>query len=85
MELAGTGEMAVRLYALAAQVYGLYQESAWTRRQCFPQTATGEELDKHGALRGITRNGASKAAGACASPSRRQGRRTCPSPRGRCA
>ena len=63
MELAGTGEMAVRLYALAAQVYGLYQESAWTRKQCFPQTATGEELDKHGALRGITRNGASKAAG----------------------
>ena len=63
MELAGTGEMAVRLYALAAQVYGLYQESAWTRKQCFPQTATGEELDKHGALRGITRNGDSKAAG----------------------
>ena len=63
MELAGTGEMAVRLYALAARSMGLYQESAWTRRQCFPQTATGEELDKHGALRGITRNGASKAAG----------------------
>lgn len=42
MELAGAGEMAVRLRALAAQVYGLYLESAWTRKQCFPQTATGQ-------------------------------------------
>lgn len=36
------GEAAVRLYALAAQVYGLYAELDWTRKQCFPQTATGE-------------------------------------------
>lgn len=53
MEPNGTGEMAVRMYALAAQVYGLYEELAWTCRQCFPQTATGEELEKHGFLRGI--------------------------------
>ena len=53
MELAGAGEMAVRLRALAAQVYGLYLESAWTRKQCFPQTATGEDLDRHAFLRGI--------------------------------
>ena len=59
----GTGELAVRLYALAAQVYGLYQEAEWTRRQCFPQTATGEELDKHAFLRGLTRNEAVRAAG----------------------
>ena len=59
----GTGELAVRLYALAAQVYGLYQEADWTRRQCFPQTATGEELDKHAFLRGLTRNEATRAAG----------------------
>ena len=63
MELAGAGEMAVRLRALAAQVYGLYLESAWTRKQCFPQTATGEELDRHAFLRGITRLPASRAAG----------------------
>ena len=52
VELAGTGELAVRLYALAAQVYGLYEEAAWTKRQCFPQTATGEDLEKHAELRG---------------------------------
>ena len=63
MEVSGTGEMAVRLYALAAQLYGLYEENAWTRKQCFPQTAAGEELDKHAALRGLTRNEAVKAAG----------------------
>ena len=35
MEPNGTGEMAVRMYALAAQVYGLYEELAWTCRQVF--------------------------------------------------
>lgn len=63
VELAGTGETAVRLYALAAQVYGLYEEAAWTRRQCFPQTATGEDLEKHAALRGLHRTPAAKAQG----------------------
>ena len=63
MEPNGTGEMAVRMYALAAQVVGLYEQAEWTRRQCFPQTATGEELDKHAFLRGLTRGQASKAEG----------------------
>lgn len=63
MEPEGTGELAVRMYALAAQVYGLYMENNWTRRQCFPQTATGEELDKHAFLRGVMRSPASRAAG----------------------
>ncbi len=63
VELAGTGEMAVRLYALAAQVYGLYEEAAWTKRQCFPQTATGEDLEKHAALRGLHRTPAARATG----------------------
>ena len=55
LEPDGTGELAVRMYALAAQVYGLYQEAEWTRRQCFPQTATGVDLDKHAFLRGLAR------------------------------
>ena len=63
MELDGTGEQAVRMLALAAQVYGLYQEAAWTKKQCFPQTATGEELDKHAFLRGLARRQASRAEG----------------------
>ena len=63
MALAGTGETAVRLYALAAQVYGLYEEAAWTRRQCFPQTASGEFLEHHAQLRGLERRGAVRATG----------------------
>ena len=63
MELDSSGEAAVRMYALAAQVYGLYQQAQWTRRQCFPQTATGEDLDKHAFLRGLTRQEARPAAG----------------------
>lgn len=63
MALTGTGETAVRLYALAAQVYGLYEEAAWTRRQCFPQTASGEFLEHHAQLRGLERRGAVCAVG----------------------
>ena len=63
MELEGTGEQAVRMYALAAQVYGLYEEAAWTKRQCFPQTATGEMLDQHAFLRGLSRGQAARAEG----------------------
>lgn len=63
MEPDGTGEVAVRMYALAAQVYGLYEEADWTRRQCFPQTATGEDLEKHAWLRGLSRSPASRAGG----------------------
>ena len=50
LALAGDGDMAVRLYAVAAQLYALYVQADWVGRQCFPQTATGEALDKHGFL-----------------------------------
>lgn len=58
-----SSELAVRFYAVAAQIYGLYLQAEWTRRQCFPQTAQGEELDKHAQLRGIVRRQAVAAAG----------------------
>ena len=58
-----SSELAVRLYAVAAQIYSLYVQGEWIRRQCFPQTATGEDLDKHARLRGITRRQAAKATG----------------------
>ena len=58
-----SSELAVRFYAVAAQIYSLYVQGEWTRRQCFPQTATGEDLDKHAQLRGITRRQAAKATG----------------------
>ena len=38
-------ELAVRLYAAAAQIESLYAYADWSRRQCFPQTAAGEYLD----------------------------------------
>ena len=41
MALAGDGDMAVRLYAVAAQLYALYVQADWVGRQCFPQTAQG--------------------------------------------
>lgn len=63
LSAAGSGDLAARFYAVAAQLSGLYVQADWTRRQCFPQTAEGEELDKHGWLRGVTRQPAVKAKG----------------------
>ena len=60
---AGSNELAVRFYAVAAQIYSLYVQGEWTRRQCFPQTATGENLDMHAQLRGIARRQAASATG----------------------
>ena len=59
----GSSELAVRFYAVAAQIYSLYVQAEWTRRQCFPQTAEGEDLDKHAKLRGVTRRKAACATG----------------------
>ena len=55
MELNGSCDTAVRLYAVAAQVYALYVQGDWVARQAFPQTAEGEYLDRHAALRGLER------------------------------
>lgn len=57
------GELAVRFYAVAAQLHALYLQGEWTAAQCFPQTAAGEYLDLHAALRGITRKEATHAEG----------------------
>jgi uncharacterized phage protein gp47/JayE len=56
-------DLAVRFYAVAAELYSLYVQANWTREQCFPQTATGEYLDRHAQLRGITRREADRAQG----------------------
>ena len=63
-EAGATGDLAVKLYAVAAQVWGLYAQAEWLSRQCFPQTAQGEWLDRHAALRGLERKSAVKARGA---------------------
>lgn len=59
----GSGDLAVRFCAVASQLYGLYAQADWTERQCFPQTATGEALDRHAQLRSLTRRSAEKATG----------------------
>ena len=50
--MTGESDLAVRLYAVAAQVHALYVQGDWVTRQCFPQTAAGEWLDQHARLRG---------------------------------
>ena len=63
LALAGDGDMAVRLYAAAAQLYALYVQADWVARQCFPQTALGDYLDRHAQLRGLERRAAVAAEG----------------------
>lgn len=63
LEAGGDGDLAVRLYAVAAQVQALYVQADWVGRQCFPQTAAGEFLDRHAQLRGLARRQAAQAEG----------------------
>lgn len=56
MEVPTSGDLAVRLYAVAAQIYSLQVQTDWVARQCFPQTALGEYLDRHAQLRGLSRH-----------------------------
>lgn len=62
-EASAVSDLAVKLYAVAAQVYGLYVQGEWLSRQCFPQTAAGEYLERHAALRGLERRKATAAEG----------------------
>lgn len=56
-------ELAVRLYAAAAQFYALYAQADWVARQAFPQTAEGDCLDLHAQLRGVERKAPTAAEG----------------------
>ena len=56
-------DLAARLYALAAQICALEAHSDWVRRQCFPQTAQGENLDHHAQVRGLERRESTAAEG----------------------
>ena len=47
MEVDQGCDLAVRLYAAAAQIYALYLQADWVARQAFPQTAEGDYLDLH--------------------------------------
>lgn len=56
-------DLAVRLYAAAAQIQSLDIQADWVLDQSFPQTARGVYLDRHAAMRGLSRLPAAKAAG----------------------
>lgn len=57
------GDMTLRLRAVAAEVFSLEAQADFVLRQSFPQTAVGEYLDRHAALRGVERGTAGKAKG----------------------
>ena len=61
--LSSGSEMALRLHAVAAELSTLWAQVDWTRKQSFPQTASGETLDLHAAARGLARAEAVKAEG----------------------
>jgi len=56
-------DLAVRLWAAAAQIQALGIQADWVLDQSFPQTAQGVYLDYHGQMRGINRLPAVKAVG----------------------
>lgn len=68
-QLSGTaiaegGDMSLRLRAVAEEMFTLEAQADFVARQCFPQTAVGEFLDRHAQLRALERGGARKAGGA---------------------
>ena len=57
------GDLSLRLKAVAAEIFSLEAQADFFSRQCFPQSAEGEYLDRHAALRGLSRGEAQKAQG----------------------
>lgn len=58
-----SADLAVRLYAAAAEIQALYVYARWALTQSFPQSATGSYLDYHAQLRNITRKNGLRAQG----------------------
>lgn len=56
-------ELDLRFKAVASEIYSVCAYNDFILKQGFPQTATGEYLERHAALRGLTRKKASCAKG----------------------
>lgn len=56
-------DIMIRLRVLAGEVYRLRANAAFIDRQLFPTTATGEYLERHAAMRGLSRKQAVRATG----------------------
>ena len=59
-KIADVSEVGLRMRVLAGELHRLGASLDWLERQAFPQTATGTQLDLHGAQRGILRKPATK-------------------------
>ena len=57
-------DIEARFKAVASEIYSVSAYGDYIMKQSFPQTATGEFLDRHAELRSITRKTASYAKGA---------------------
>lgn len=57
------GDINARFHAVASEIYSLYCNLDYSRRQSFVQTAQGEYLDYHAQLRDMQRHNPSKAIG----------------------
>lgn len=56
-------DIGIRMKTLAGEIFSLESSIDFLKRQMFPTTATGEYLDKHAEMRGITRKPAIKSVG----------------------
>lgn len=56
-------DIGIRLKVLAGEIYSLWNGMDWLKRQAFPQTALGEQLDMHALQRGLKRKQAVAASG----------------------
>ena len=59
-------DIGIRLRLLAGEIFSLSCNIEWLKKEMFPDTATGEMLDKHAAQRGVFRERGNKAAGSIA-------------------
>ena len=57
------GDIGIRLRVLAGEIFSMTSEIEWLRKQMFPDTATGEQLDMHALQRGLSRHKGKKASG----------------------
>lgn len=56
-------DTAIKFKVIASELAGLYEQLAHCERQIFPDTAEGDYLARHGAVRGILRKSAAPASG----------------------
>lgn len=57
------GDICARFESVASELFSLGCQNEFLMKQAFPQTATGEYLDRHGAMRDISRGKGARAKG----------------------